>query len=96
MAAAGQTSPPLSFLRERARACLGDAVVLRLAIILGSAPTALDPAVLLEANERWIQRALLQRETGLGHSFKTGGETVGVLGAHRLQRAQQNEVQSAL
>ena len=49
-----------------------------------------------EANERWIQRALLQRETGLGHPFKTGGETVGVLGAHRLQRAQQNEVQSAL
>jgi hypothetical protein len=48
-----------------------------------------NPArLLLEANERWIQRALLQRETGLGHLFKTGGETVGVLVAHRLQRAQ--------
>ena len=40
--------------------------------------------------------ALVQREAVFGYLFQASGETVGVLGTHRLQRAQQNEVQGAL
>src|SRR5262245_21179945 len=92
----GETSPPFSLLLERARAGLGDAVVLRLAVALGALPCALDPPLLFEANERGIQRALIEHQRMLRHLLEPRRQPVGMLRPHRRQRAQDDEIEGAL
>ena len=81
---------------ERARAGLGDAVVLRLAVGLGPLPGALDPALLLETDQRGIQRALVEHQRMLGHLLEPRRQPIGVLRAHRRQRAQHDQIERAL
>src|SRR5687767_3127816 len=56
---AREPAPALGLARQLALAGLGEGVVLGVAVALGLPPGALDPALLLEANERRIQRALV-------------------------------------
>jgi len=76
--------------RARQRVELGFAVRFR------PPPGALDPAFLLHADKRRIQRALVQRERMVRHLRETGGERVGVKRPHRGQGAQDDEVERAL
>ena len=86
----------LGLLVERPRAGLGDAVVLRLAIALGALPRALDPALLLEAHERRIQRALIEHERVVGDLLEARREPVGVLRPHRGERPQDDQIERAV
>ena len=78
------------------QAGLRDGVVLRLAIALGPLPRALDPPLLLEADQGGVQRALIQRERIVRHLLEAGGEPVGMLRPHGRQGAQDDEIERAL
>src|SRR6185436_4751554 len=92
----GEAPPALRLLVERARTGLGDAVVLRLAIALGPLPRALDPTLLLEPDQRGIQRALIEEKRMLGHLLEPRRQSIRVLRPHRRQRAKDDEIQRAL
>src|SRR5262245_50294069 len=62
-----------------------DAVILRFAPVLGRLPRSFDEALLLEAHQGGIERALVQREGMLGDLFETRGQGVGVQRSHRGQ-----------
>ena len=93
---AGKPPPALGLLFEAAHAGFGHAVVLGLAVRFGSLPSTLDPALLLQADERRIQRPLIQPERGFGDLLQACREAVGVLGSHRVQRPQDDEIQRSL
>src|SRR5262245_24145955 len=58
----GQPPPARGFLRQATFAGPGDGVVLGVAVVLGLLPLPLDPAFLLEAHERRVERTLVERE----------------------------------
>src|SRR5262245_14831866 len=78
------------FTRARQRVELGFAVRFR------PAPGALDPALLLHADERRIQRALVERQRMVRDPRETGRERVGMKGPHRGQGAQDDEIERPL
>src|SRR5262249_20852389 len=80
---------------QRTRACFRDGVVLRLAVRVGGAPGALDPPPLLEADERGIERSLVQLERLRGNLLEARRYAVRMLRPHRRQRAQDDEVERA-
>ncbi len=71
-------------------------VELRLAVALGLAPRALDPALLFEPHQRGIERALIERQRMIRHLREPRRQPVGMLRSHRGQRAQDDEIEGAL
>src|SRR6185503_14415184 len=58
----GEPAPALRLLRQRAFTRARQRVELGFAVRVRPAPGALDPALLLHADERRIQRALVERQ----------------------------------
>ncbi len=87
--------PPGRLLGERTCARPRDRVVLGLAVVLGGLPGPFDPALLLQADERGIERALIQPDGLLGDLLDPGGDAVGVLRAHGGERSQHDELEGA-
>src|SRR4029453_6675819 len=73
-----------------------DGVILRLTVALRPLPRPLDPALLLEANERGIQGPLIERQRMLGDLLEARGEPVSMLGPHRGERPQDDQIERAL
>src|SRR5262249_35188324 len=92
----GQTPPALGPLAQRARAGLRDPVDLALTVALRPLPGALDEARLLQPDERRVERPLVEGEGGLGHLLEPRREPVGVLRAHGVEGAQDDEVERPL
>src|SRR5438045_594210 len=88
--------PFLGLPRQRARAGFGDGVILGVATPIGLPPSATNPAALLEADEGGIQRPLVERQGMLSDLLKSRRESVRVLWAHRLERAQHDQVKRPL
>src|SRR3954471_5219658 len=91
-----EAAPALGLLREGAFTRARQRVALGFAVRFGPAPGALDPAFLLHANERRIQRALVERERMVRHLRETGRERVGMKRPHRGQGAQDDEIERPL
>src|SRR6266487_6888829 len=73
-----------------------DLVELRAAIVLARAPTARDEALLLEAEQRRIDGALIQRQHAAGHLLDAARDAVAVLRAQGLQGLQNHQIERAV
>ena len=93
---AGQLAPTLGFLFERFHSGFGDGVVFRFPAVFGRVPFALDPALLFQANQSWIERALIELQQILGNLLQPRGDAVSVLWAHAAQSTQNDEIEGAL
>src|SRR4051812_25622938 len=91
-----ESAPALRLFCERAFTRPRQRVELGFAVRFRPAPGALDPAFLLHADERRIQRALVERERMVRHLRETGRERVGMKRPHRGQGAQDDEVERPL
>src|SRR5262245_11762702 len=92
----GKTLPLVVLDFQLLRACFRDRVELRAAVVLGYAFFRLDPAAVLEAHERDVDRALVQNDLIAADLLDTAGDAVSVERAHGEQRAEDHEVQCAL
>src|SRR5690242_20701480 len=82
--------------RDSADAGLCDPVELRIAIRLRLLPGAFDEPALLQPNECRIQGALVEDEWMVGDLLETCRQPVRVQRAHRVERAQDNQIESPL
>src|SRR5688500_2082666 len=71
---ARETAPALRLLRERAVTRARQRIELGFAVGFRPAPGALDPALLLHADERRIQGALIEGQRMVRHLLETGRE----------------------
>src|SRR5690606_25459652 len=70
--ALGEPRPRLPLLLELPAACGRDRVEPCLASLLGDAPGGLQPAVLLHAVERRVERAFFDAKQFVGHALNVG------------------------
>src|SRR4051794_1665420 len=91
-----EPAPALRLLRQGAFAGARQRVELGFAVGFRPAPAALYPALLLHADERGIERALVERERMVRDLRETGGERVGMKRPHRGQGAQDDQIERAL
>src|SRR5262245_6021648 len=77
---ASHSFPVLGFHRELPFAALGQAVELRLAVVLGRAPLGRNPALLFEPVERRIERTLVDAEHVLRDLLQPLRDAPAVLG----------------
>src|ERR1700759_2442435 len=87
-------APAAGFEREAAAAGSGEAVVLGLAVVLARAPVGGEPAAVLQAMERGIERALLDFEHVFGGTLNDFGDGVAMCIAGG-ERAQDHHVERA-
>src|SRR5262249_60114053 len=73
-----------------------DRVELRAAVVVARTPGAFDQPLLLEAEERGVDGALIERQDAAGHLFDSAGDAVAVQRAQRPQRLQHEEIESAI
>src|SRR5262245_27580239 len=92
----GKTLPLVVLDFQLLRACFRDGVELRAAVVLGQALFRLDPAAVLEAYERDVNRALVQNDRVAADLLDAPRDAVSVERAHGEQRAEDHEVQCAL
>src|SRR2546427_2498621 len=85
--------PFLRFGGQVLAARSGDLVEPGAAIVVARAPRALDEALLLEAEQRWIDGALIEREHAARRLLDPPRDAVAVLRTHDLQRLQHHEVE---
>jgi len=88
--------PVLGFLANLSPSACRQLVELRLPVVVGNAPSRLDPSSLLQPEERRIQRALIQVEKAFRHLEDPLGESETVLRSHRVERPQHHEIEGAL
>src|SRR5262245_14756518 len=93
---AGDPFPVLRLLGELLPPGAGDGVVLGFPVVVGSAPARRNPSALLEAEERGIDRALIELEHVLADLLDAPGDPVTMKRSHCLERLEHHEVQSAL
>src|SRR5574338_764585 len=91
-----EPAPALRLLPQGALTRSRQRVELGLAVRFGPAPGGLDPALLLHADERRIERALVERQRMIRHLRQPGRERVGMQRSHRGQGAQNDEVERPL
>jgi hypothetical protein len=91
-----EPAPALRLLRQGAFTRTRQRVELGFAVRFRPAPGALDPALLLHADERRIRRALVERQRMVRHLRETGRERVGMKRPHRGQGAQDDEIERPL
>lgn len=89
-------SPPVRLISQSFLPRLRDFVVLGFPVVLGFAPGSLDPSVLFKPDQRRIKRPLVEIEQAIGYLLETGGNLIGVLGAHGEKRSQHDEIESSL
>ena len=89
-----EPAPALRLLRQGAFTRARQRVELGFAVRFRPAPGALDPALLLHADERRIQRALVERQRMVRHLRETGRERVGMKRPHvdRARRMMRSSV----
>ena len=88
---------PIACLRgQLLPAGAGDGVVLRFPVVVGGAPAGGDPAALLEAEERCVDRPLVELEDVLADLLDPPRDPVAVQRAHRIEGLQHHEVEGAL
>src|SRR4051812_11484260 len=92
----GEAAPPFNLALQLAFAAPGDGVELRFAVALRPPPGSLDPALLLEADERGIQRALIEGERMVRDLRQARGQRIRMQRPHGRQGAQDDEVEGAL
>ncbi len=71
-------------------------VIFGFAIVVGDAPFGSDVALLLEFQQRGIQRPVINRKQVTASLLDAAGDTVTVKRAHGLQRFQNHQGQSSL
>src|ERR1700739_33393 len=77
-------------------ASLGELVELGAAIVVGGAPLGADVTLLLQLEQRRIQRAVVELEQVATGLLDAPGEAVAMLGAHGFERFQNHQGQRAL
>src|ERR1700720_2267541 len=90
------TLPTLGLCKQLFAPSASERVILRLAVIFGSAPFGRDPAALLEPQQGWIERALVQLEQILGNLLNPLSDAVAVQRAHGMKGLQNNQIERAL
>src|ERR1700734_2185107 len=90
-----QTLPVIGFFGELLPTKRSQPVVLGAPVVGRLAPFGINPAVELQAVERWIQRALFDAEDFVGCLFDDLGDSIAVLRASG-QRFQNEHVERAL
>src|SRR5947209_464840 len=88
--------PALGFRSELFPAGARDRVELGAAVVLARAPLALNPAFLLEPEQRRIDGALIERERSLRDLFDAPRDGVSVQRPHGLQRFQHHQIERAV
>ena len=74
----------------------GQGIELHLAVGLGDAPLGGDPALLLEAHQGRIDRALAEAHDALGHLLDAPGDAVAVQRPQGVERLEDQQVQGAV
>src|SRR5687767_7118592 len=74
----------------------GERIELRATIVLGLAPLRGDEPLLLELEERGVQRAVVEREAVLARLLDAAGDAVAVEGAEHLEGAEDHQGERAL
>ena len=72
----GQAGPVLFFLCKLLPAGGGEAIVARAAIVLGNAPLRGDPAILLHAVQRRVERTFLDSQDVIRNPLDMQGDAV--------------------
>src|SRR6266853_2852744 len=88
--------PAFGFSRELLFSSTRDLVKPRPAVVLARAPLARDPALLLEPEQRRINRALVQGEGSLRHLFDAARDAVAVERAHHVEGLEHHQVERAV
>jgi hypothetical protein len=91
-----RAGPAFSLGRQLLFSGTRDLIEARLPIVLTRAPLARDPALLSEAKERRINRALIERERPLRHLLDAASDPIAVQGAHRVEGLKNDEVERAV
>ena len=73
-----------------------DRVELRLAVVVRRAPARRDPAALLQAEQRGVDRALIELQDVLADLLDAPGDAVAVQRPHRVERLQHHQIERAL
>jgi hypothetical protein len=90
---AGHLPPAPRLLGEGFLAGFGDRIEFGLAVGFGPVPRAGDPTLLFQADQRGIERALVELEQILRNLLEARGYGVGMLPAHGFERAENDQVQ---
>src|ERR1700761_8064750 len=88
--------PALLFLRQLAAAGGGESVVSGAPVVLGSAPFGLDPALLLDAVERRIKRALFHAQHFIGDVLDVTDNAEAMSFMQLSQRLKDQQVECSL
>ena len=92
---AGRAHPLVGLAAQLARAGGGQGVEARPAVVVGGADARLDPATLLEAQQRRIESALIERQQRAGDLLDALSDAVSVERTERVQRLEDEEVECA-
>ena len=92
----GDAPPVLGFGVKLFAAGFGDGVEAGFAIVFGSAPLGGDPSLVEEANERGVDRALIDLERFFADLLDAAGDAVAVERAHGGESFEDHEVERAL
>src|SRR5215204_3216788 len=88
--------PYVGFNQQLLLAGARDRVEARAAIVLAHAPLARDPPLLLEPEQRRIDRSLVQRQRAFGNLLDAAGDAVAVQRSHPVESLEDHQVQRAV
>src|SRR5262245_9748476 len=83
--------PAFRFALDLAAAGSSELVKFRSPVAVGNAPARLDPSPLLEAQQRRVERSLVEVESLAGDLLNLLGEPETMLRAHGFERAKDHE-----
>src|SRR5215469_16667536 len=93
---AGDLLPILGFFVELPATRRGDGVELCLAIVVGDTPTRLDPAALLEPEQRGVDGALVHLEEIAADLFEPPGDPEAVQRPEDIEGFEDHEIERSL
>jgi hypothetical protein len=93
---AGRVLPGRLFRRDALPAGPGERVHLDRAPAVRLSPRGPDPARLLQFEQGWIQRALIQRQVVAADLLDPSGDAISVKRAERFERLENDETEAAV
>ncbi len=93
---ADHATPAFRFFLELLASGASQGVILRLAVIFGNTPLGGDPAALLEAQQRRIERSLVQLQQVFRDLLDAHSDPEAVHRPHGIERLQHQQIKCSL